>query len=62
MSLIQKAEWCKQQVVMHRNYAEIAKQAGISKGWVAKFATNRINNPGILYIQKLVDYFNAQLY
>jgi len=47
---------------MHRNYAGIAKQTGISKGWVAKFATNRINNPGILYIQKLVDYFNAELY
>ena len=59
MWLIDKVEDCKRKVIEHRQYAEISRATGISFGWIAKFATNNIKNPGVLHIQKLDDYFNG---
>ena len=61
MSILNKIDELIGLVRNHRDYAKIAEKTGISKIWIAKFATHKIKNPGVNHLSKLENYFLQNL-
>lgn len=43
------------------DFESIARQLGVSKSWLQKFANNEIKNPGVVTIQTLNQFLKTQI-
>lgn len=41
------------------DWPEMCRQTGISYWWLTKFAQGRIDNPGVVKLERLVEHFAA---
>lgn len=41
------------------DWPAICRQTGLSYWWVTKFAQGRIDNPGVLKLERLTDHFES---